>query len=260
MLGIVAVIVLAGVGNLAAKEDCEKSGGKQKGQAKKLQQQEGMEQRHKGMQAGQKRSGQQMFNRWFNALIKAHREDDRETMGQLLRKMNQFRQRMQKGRDALGERMRTFRGWPGAVRGQAGRFHDDSGKWGRRFLRGGMGRWCCGFERRGMGRWGRRFPCRSMGGRSWKFRRRGICRPSHGMQRRGTGRWGRGFPSRGMGRWGQSIQRGGMSRPEPGMPCRVMCRWQRGIPKGHRGYESHGFRGRGMRDRREEKRRSEWDW
>ena len=242
MLGIVAVIVLAGVGNLAAKEDLEKSGGKQKGRAKKLQQQ-GMEQRYKGL-----RPGQQMFNRWFNALIKAHREDDRETMGQLLRKMNQFRQRMQKGRDALGERMRTFRGWHGAVRGQAGRFHDDSGKWGRRFLRGGMGRW------------GRRFPCRSMGGRSWKFRRRGICRPSHGMQRRCTGRWGQGFPSRGMGRWGQSIQRGGMSRPEPGIPCRVMGGWQRGIPKDHRGYESHGFRGRGMRDRREEKRRSEWDW
>jgi len=58
---------------------------------------------------------QQMFSRWLDELTKAYRENDREKMGQLIRKMHQLRQRVRKAMSAPGEAGRAFRDRPKAT-------------------------------------------------------------------------------------------------------------------------------------------------
>jgi len=58
---------------------------------------------------------QQMFSRWLDELTDAYRENDRETMGQLIRKMHQLRQRVRKAMSAPGEAGRDLRDRPKAT-------------------------------------------------------------------------------------------------------------------------------------------------
>ena len=94
---------------------------------------------------------QQMFSTWLDELTNAYRENDREKMGQLIRKMRQMRQRVRKAMGAPGEAVRDFRGRPGAapLEGMGGR--------GRGFQGRGMGGRGRGFQGRGMGM-GQGFP------------------------------------------------------------------------------------------------------
>jgi len=70
------------------------------------------------------RPAMQMFGRWLDELTKAYQENDRERMGQLIKKMHQFRQKSQMGRAALGGPLQgRARGWrPDMEEGQLGRF------------------------------------------------------------------------------------------------------------------------------------------
>ena len=124
----------------------------------------------------QERPVQQMFDRWFNELTKAYQENDRQKMGQLIRKMHQLRQRQRKARPALGERVRDFRVRPGAEKG-----HPDTDK--RR--RPGVRKEDSGQIRGGPQGYG--------------FQPRGMDRPDRRKPPEGRGGWGRGFQGRGMG-------------------------------------------------------------
>jgi predicted O-methyltransferase YrrM len=89
MLGIVAVILLTGVENLIAQEE----GGKP---------QQFRPRRERPMRGG--------LDKWLNELTKAHQENNREKVGQLLEEMKQNRERMRQRRESLGERREGFRG------------------------------------------------------------------------------------------------------------------------------------------------------
>ena len=86
----------------------------------------------------------QMFDRCLDELTKAYQENDRERMGQLIKRMHQFRQKLQMGRAALGEPLQgRARGWrPDMEEGRPGRFRGPQE--GQRDL-----------QPRGMGRMGR---------------------------------------------------------------------------------------------------------
>jgi len=58
---------------------------------------------------------QQMFSKWLDELTNAYRENDREKMGQLIRKMHQLRQRVRKAMSAPGEAGRALRDRPKAT-------------------------------------------------------------------------------------------------------------------------------------------------
>jgi len=138
---------------------------------------------------------------WLDELTKAYRENDREKMGQLLRRMNEARQRVQRARGALGERLRDLRGRAGAGQGLPGTNRGwpgiGQGRLGQ--LRGcPYGRWQ-GLQRRGIGGWGQGTPDR------------GIGRPGQGFQHRGG--WGQGTPGRGIGGPGRGFQPRGMGAP-----------------------------------------------
>ena len=189
MLVIVAAILLLGVENLIAQErkDRPKAKPKQKGQTEQLR-------------PGQVRPMQEGSGRLLDELTKAYRENDREKMGQLIRKMNQLRQRMQKAGVAPGERVRDFLGRPGAAQPGAKKERPEIRKAApedtdRPGLRRGMGRRGQGMRGRGMMMQGR-----GMGGRG------------QGMQGRGMGGLGRGLQGRGRGM-------GGLGRGVPGPWC-----------------------------------------
>lgn len=133
ILGIVAVVLLLGAENLLAKEKADKPKARQK-QAQKLQQ------KKKGLHQKQARPIQKRFDSWFGQLTKAYRQNDREKMGQLLKKMHQFRERQTKAKDAVGERRQDFRGGAMAGKGRPSRFHDGPGGHGQGLQRRGMGR------------------------------------------------------------------------------------------------------------------------
>lgn len=59
---------------------------------------------------GANRPAQQMFGKWLDELTEAYRENNREKMGQLIRKMHQIRQRMRQGPAATAGRGRVFQG------------------------------------------------------------------------------------------------------------------------------------------------------
>lgn len=168
ILGIVAVVLLAGVESPLTKE----KGGKPQAKQKGLQ------------------SGHQGFGRLLSALTKAYEENDREKMGQLLEKMNQRRQkqRAQKGKDGPRKDTKNLRPTAGKSRGRAERFHE------RRDRRYGRGR---GFERKGRDRDCSTFRREGRRGRRGGFRREGRGRRREGFEHDGMRRHRREFEGRG---------------------------------------------------------------
>jgi hypothetical protein len=116
-------------------------------------------------QGGVRAQPGQMFGRWLDELTEAYRADDREKMGQLLRKMHQLRQEWReiRGQGFQGRGMRRWdRGWQGRGIGRRGRSFQGRGmtdRWGRGFQGRGMtDRWGRGFQGRGIGRPGPGMP------------------------------------------------------------------------------------------------------
>ncbi len=256
MLGIVALILLVGAENLLAQErrGRPKAEQEQKGPVEQLRRQrageeagrrdvEGMQQRRRQrvvrkakpervkalqqkpqqLRPGQVRPMQEGSGRLLDELTKAYRENDREKMGQLIRKMHQLRQRVRQGRAAAAEGGRALRDMPSPAMPPEGRRPRTVEKprpptdedWPRmqppedvdvvRPLMPG----------RGMRGWGQGFQGRGMGGRGQGFRGRGMGR---GFQGRGMGR---GFQGRGIRGGGRGFQgRGmGMGQGFPGPWC-----------------------------------------
>jgi len=136
--------------------------------------------------------GPQMFDKWLDALAKAHQEKDVEKMGKLINQMQQARQEMQKAKEASGQHYRGFRkGCRG--RGRRGQFHKKSGWYAPQ---AGKGRFCLGLQHR-------------------EFGRRG-----HRMQRQGRGRWNMDAEPRGFGRRHQGRPYRDMNDPTLGVPQR----------------------------------------
>jgi len=179
VLGVVVLALLAGTGILIAQEDEDTPKAEQK-------QESCAKQKRPGFRRWQERPIEERFNKWFNNLTKAYEENDREKMGQLLKKMEQQRQKQREKRGAGWERRRNFCKRLDAGRGQIGRFH------------AGPKRWRRGFHRRGMGRWG---PGMLRGG----IHSRGMSRRRPGMPLRGMGGPGPSLPPRDMGRWEQDM-------------------------------------------------------
>ncbi|MBA7628989.1 hypothetical protein ES703_36486 [subsurface metagenome] len=153
------------------------------------------------LRPGQVRPMQEGAGRLLDELTKAYRENDREKMGQLIRKMNQLRQRMQKARAAPGERVRDLRGRPEAAQPGAKKERPER----RKATPKDTDRPGPPMLRRGMGRWGQGMQGRGIGGRGQGFQGRGMGRLGRGFQGRGIGRLGRGFQGRGMGGLGQGV-------------------------------------------------------
>jgi len=248
MLGIVAVILLVGAENLIAQEERDRPEAEQeqKGQVEQLRRPRageeagrarmgGMQQRRRLMavrevepervralqqtpqRLGQDRPIQEGAGRLLDELTKAYRENDMEKMGQLIRKMHQFRQRVQKVMGAPIEAGPDVRGRPGVAQPDAKKERLERRKAapavmekpGPPIMRRGMGGWGQGMQGRGIGGWGQ------------GMRGRGMM-----MQGRGMGGWGRGFQGRGrgMGGLGRGLQgrgrgMGGLGRGVPGPWC-----------------------------------------
>jgi hypothetical protein len=165
------------------------------------------------------RPAMQMFGRWLDELTNAYRENDRERMGQLIKRMHQFKQKSQMGRAALGgPPLSGDRGWRADTEGdQPGRF-------------GGLQRRQQGFQpgRMGMGRMGRpQAPMLSpeeMEGPQPVMPPEEIGPPGRGLGFRGRGMGG-GRGMMGMGRgMGMGMGRGmgppsAGERPTPGPWC-----------------------------------------
>ena len=201
MLGIVAVIVLVGAENLIAQErEVDERAEKRALRRAERAEREAGHKRMEGVQ--QKRQGfrpvQERFDRWFDKLTKAYRQNDREKMGQLLRKMHQFREGQTKAKDAVGERRQDFCGGARARKREAGQF-------------------CGGLGGRGQGIQGR-----GMGGQGQDFQARGMGRRDQGLQHTGMGRPDPDMPPRGMGRRQQRTHGGGRGYRNPGFPRRGM--------------------------------------
>lgn len=198
MLGIAALILLVGAENLLAVEKKDKPKAKQKqeqvqkGQKKQASKakteakkarakkakaaaaaRKRMETRRgkpQQLRPGQVQPMQEGSGRLLDELTKAYRENDREKMGQLLRKMHQTRKRLQQKNAVAAKGERGFRGRPGpGMQPSKGVGRPRPPMSGR-----GMGRRGQGFQGRGMGGWGRGFQGRGMGGPGRDFRGRGM--------------------------------------------------------------------------------------
>jgi len=110
---------------------------------------------------------QQMFGKWLDEMNKAYRDNDRQKMGQLLRRMQQLTQRVQQAGTTAGQRWQQFRdGRTGIERPRPGLSISPRGMWGCGRGRCMMGRGGPGFQGRGMmGRGGPGFQGRGMMGR-----------------------------------------------------------------------------------------------
>jgi len=238
MLGIVATVMLIGGENLISQETQDRP----KEEAKQEQPQEGR-QRQKGrarqprrqradreavregtenlrgepepVRPGQEKLAQprQMFGRYLDELTKAYRANDREKMGQLLRKMHQLRQKWQRVRGLGFQGRGMFGGWG---RGWQGR---GIGGWGQGFQgRGMMGEWGRGFQGRGFDRQGPDMPQPPFMERP-EPDEKDMDRPGPPKPPRDMGGWGQGFQGRGMmGGWGRGFQGRGFDRQGPSMP------------------------------------------
>jgi len=181
MLSIIATVVLIGAANLNAQEGKDRSEagprpkqvleGRQRASREAVRERaEQAQQQRATKEARRKRTENlrgkpqpvrpeqnqpaqpgQMFGGCLDELTKAYRANDREKMGQLLRKMHQLRQEWQEIRG------RGFQG------------------------RGMIGGWDRGFQGRGIGGWGRGWQGRDIGRRGQSFQGRGIGRPGPGM-------------------------------------------------------------------------------
>ena len=177
----------------------------------------------------------QMFGGCLDELTEAYRGNDREKMGQLLRKMHQLRRDWQEVR-SRGFQGRGIRRWGHGWQGRG------IGRRGQSFQGRGMtGRWGRGFQGRGMGRPGPGMPPPPLM-EKLEPPEQDVDRPSPPMPHRGmTGRWGRGFQGRGMGRPGPGMPPPPLmekpeppedvDRPSPPMPRRGMGRRGRGSPE-----------------------------
>jgi hypothetical protein len=142
----------------------------------------------------------QMFGGCLDELTKAYRANDREKMGQLLRKMHQLRQEWQEIRD------RGFQG------------------------RGMIGGWGRGFQGRGVRRWGRGWHGRDIGRRGQSLQDRGMTGEwGRGFQGRGIGRPDPGMPPPPFMEKPEPPE--DVDRPNPPMPRRGMGRRGRGSPE-----------------------------
>ncbi len=142
ILGIVALLLLVGAENLLATEKKDKPKAKQKqeqvqkGQKKQTskakteakkarakkakatavrKRMKAMPGKPQQLRPGQVRPMQEGAGRLLDELTKAYRDNDREKMGQLIRKMHQLRQRVRKAMNAPGEAGRDFRARPKAT-------------------------------------------------------------------------------------------------------------------------------------------------
>jgi len=246
MLVIVAVILLLGAENLIAQERRDRPEAEpervralqQKPQQKPVR--EAVRKRVEAVRGKlqQLRPEQEASGRLLDELTKAYRENDREKMGQLIRKMNQLRQRVQKARVAPGERVRDLRGRPEAAQPGAKKERperrkatpEDTDRLGPPMLRRGTGRWGQGMQGRGIGGRGQGMQGRGMGRRGQGFQGRGMGRWGQGMQGRGMGGRGQGFQGRGMGGLGRGFQGRGMGGLGRGFQGRGMGGWGRGVP------------------------------
>jgi hypothetical protein len=238
ILSVMAVVLLTGSENVFANETNAAAG---------------VEQEKQVLQSGVKRPRQQEFDRYFNALTKAYRENDREKMGQMLRKMNQFRQNQQKAKVVPGKRGQDLpkrrglgMGWHGRGKGRRGQGMSWHGR--------GMGRRGQGmcWHGRGKGRRGR-----GMGWHSRGKGRRGQGMSWHGRGMGGRGR-GMGWHGRGMGRRGRVMgwQDRGMSRRGRGMAWQGM-----GGRGGGMVWQDRSVRRRKMYvPQRDDMPREEFDW
>jgi len=248
MLGILAVALLAGAGNLFAQgrkarpEAGQKQKQAQKGQAKQ-----------KGL-----RPRQQGFDKWLTALTKAYQENDSEKMGQLLRNMNQRRRKqkaqkgegqgrsgqLRKGREGLEKDRKGLRGELSGGKRRPKQLREREGRRGRgEYFGRGRGE---GFGREGMRSGGKR------------FRGRGIDR---------RGRYFCDEASHKKGRRKEVRKRFARGDDEPGYWGRGPQHRDRDMDEGRR-----GFRGRGQGKRHWEEYQEhmpghgkhesgfDWDW
>lgn len=277
ILGVMVAALLIGSEGLLARGKNVEAGTKQK-QMKKPKGQ--VKQKQQGLRSARKQPGQQEFNRCFNALAKAYRENDREKMGQMLRKMNQFRQKQQKAKVVPGKRGRDLPKRRVPDKGRPGRFRGDLGKRRSGFGHRGIGRQDRGLRRRGMGGGDPGFGHRGM--RGWSqgrgLRRRGMDRGGPGFGHRGMRGRGQGLHRRCMGRQGPAMSHRGMGRGGPGFRHRGMMGqgrdfWRRGRGgqglRGRAGRGGQGSRGRGGQGmlrrgmnvpRRDNAAKEDFDW
>jgi len=140
LVGVVGLALLIGCGQVLAKEkgpgpagrkQKQRQAAKQRARAQRLHHQQSPEKQQARAQKlrQQQRSAagswkpraaggqmmrpgrrlQQHFNEWFEAVLQAHRDNDQEKMGQLLRRMNQVRKQMHKPREAMQQRLSGLR-------------------------------------------------------------------------------------------------------------------------------------------------------
>ena len=248
ILSVIAAVLLTGSESMFANETNAAAGVKQEKQV---------------LQSGVKRPRQQEFDRYFNALTKAYRENNREKMGQMLRKMNQFRKNQQKAKVVPGKREQDLPKRRGSGNERAGRFRGDLDKNRPSFRHGGM-RW----QGRGMGRRDRGMGRRGQG-MSWQGRGKGGRGRGMGWHGRGNGRRGRGMGWHGRGKGGRarakvSLPRG-LPLPGLGMGWRRRGMGRQGQGMGWQG-RGMGGRGRGVQRRkmnipqRDDMPREEFDW
>ena len=89
---------------------------------------------------------QQVFGKWLDEMNKAYRDNDRQKMGQLLRRMQQLTQRVQQAGTTAGQRWQQFRdGRTGIERPRTGLSISPRGMWGCGRGRCMMGRGGPGF-------------------------------------------------------------------------------------------------------------------
>jgi len=256
MLGILAVALLAGTGNLWA----QRKKGRPKADQRRKQVEEGP-QKQKGLRPAQRR-----FDGWLAALTKAYRENDGEKMGQLLRNMNQRRrrQRAQKGKvEGRPERWRERkegRRWHGrgSPAGGQGFEWEGKGRGGGAFRREGRGKH---FRDRAFRGEGRRKHAKAFRGKGWRKHAKGFrgedvgrCCPrfrGRGMGKRGPHGEARERFARGgyeLGEWGRGPRRRGMGRAGRGFHGRGRHRWHQEPPP------------KSTHDRSRDESDFDWDW
>jgi len=196
-------VLLIGVETLPAQQD---EGGNPQPEPKHVQK---GPKRHKGQEFGP-----QMFDKWLDALAKAHQENDMEKMGELIKKMQQARQEMQKAREAASPHRRGFRE---GCRGKRhrGQFREKSGWY---VPQAGMERFCPGLQHREFGRGGQCMQRPSADRWEQGFGQRGFGRRGHCMQRRDWGGWNVDVQPRGFGRRHQGRPYVDMNDPMLGVP------------------------------------------
>ena len=199
VLAVTAMVVLAGATAIFAQE--EQVGAKEqqmrRGQARRLEQDRPIDRpgrRGMGPMSQERGALAEGLDRWLGELTKAYRLKDNERVGQLLRRMNQARQKVQQRGEQSGPSEKGFRNGQGAGKGRM-----QKGKAGQAGLRAGrMERFVPPMGGRGPAARPRRGGGQRMG------RRQGGAK---GRLGRGMGGGGR-IQAGAMGRGGQGFRHG----------------------------------------------------